>query len=228
MLKKIIIFSLLLFSILNLSNELEEDVLLEKIDGIAYINEANLLTYTFNAIVDADLISSLSLKNVETNREFGFKYICNRTDILTKTLDCLLDLWAIPTGTYCAYYTYNNVAHRTNVTIELIERGEKLPTNALLVIYDHFEGNKRNQVGFFQWRGKKQATNFAYIVMTDENSKRHTVKITDCKIVDTNLDYYDLKCLVDLSKVSAGKYRIIEYYIDKHHGYCGLDLIIRS
>ena len=64
--------------------------------------------------------------------------------------------------------------------------------------------------------------------MTDENAKRHSVKITDCKIVDTNLDYYDLKCLVDLSKVPAGKYSIIEYYIDKHHGYCVMPLIIRS
>ena len=227
MFKKTIIFSLLLFSILNVSNELEEEVILEKIDGIGYTNEANLLTYNFNTIVDADLISSLLLKNVETNREFGFKYICNRTDILTKSLDCLLDLGAIPTGTYYAYYTYNNVAHRTNVTLQIIEREEKLPTNDLQVIYDHFEGNKRNQVGYFLFRGKTKATNFAYIVMTDENSKRHYVKITDCKIVDTNLDYYDLKCLVDLSKVSAGKYRIIEYYIDKHHGYCGYDFIIR-
>ena len=228
MLKKIIVFSLLLFSILSLSNELEEEVILEKIDGIGYTNEANLLTYTFNTIVDADLISSLLLKNVETNREFGFKYVCNRTDVLTKTLDCLLDLGAIPTGTYYALFTYNNVAHKTNITLTIIEREEKIPTNGLQVIYDHFEGNKRNQIGYFLFHGKTKATNFAYIVMTDENSKRHNVKITECKIVDTNLDYYDLKCLVDLSKVSAGKYRIIEYYIDKHHGYCGLDLIIRS
>ena len=228
MLKKIIVSSLLLFSFLSLSNELEEEVILEKIDGIGYTNEANLITYTFNAIVDADLITSLLLKNVETNREFGFKYVCNRTDILTKTLDCLLDLGAIPTGTYYILYTYNNVAHKTNITLEIIEREEKLPTNNLQVIYDHFEGNKRNQIGYFLFRGNTRATNFAYLVMTDENSKRHTVKISECKIVDTNLNYYDLKCLVDLSKVSAGKYRIIEYYIDKHHGYCGLDLIIRS
>ena len=227
MFQKTIIFSLLLISILNLSNELEEEVLLEKIEGIGYTNEANLLSYVFNTIVDADLISSLSLINIETNREFGFKYICNRTDVLSNTLDCLLDLGAIPTGTYYAFYTYNNVRHKTNVTLQIIEREEKLPINHLQVVYDHFEANKRNQVGYFLFKGKTKATNFAYIVMTDEDSKRHYVKITDCKIVDTNLDYYDLKCTVDLAKVSAGKYRIIEYYIDKHHGYCGLDLIIR-
>ena len=163
MLKKIIVSSLLLFSILSLSNELEEEVILEKIDGIGYTNEANLLTYNFNTIVDADLISSLLLKNVETNREFGFKYICNRTDILTKSLDCLLDLGAIPTGTYYAYYTYNNVAYRTNVTLQIIEREEKLPTNDLQVIYDHFEGNKRNQIGYFLFLGKTKAINFIQV-----------------------------------------------------------------
>ena len=120
MFKKIIIFSLLLFSILNLSNELEEDALLEKIDGIGYTNEANLLTYIFETIVDADLFTSLSLVNVEINREFGFKYECNRTDILTNSIDCLLDLGAIPTGIYYASYKYNNVRHKTNVTLKII------------------------------------------------------------------------------------------------------------
>ena len=118
-----------------------------------------MLTYTFNSIVDADLISILSLKNVEINREFGFKYIWNRTDILKKTLDYILDLGAIHTGTYYEYYTYNNVDHRTNATLKIIEREEKLSTNSLQIIYAHFEGNKRNQICFVLFRRKTKATN---------------------------------------------------------------------
>ena len=82
--------------------------------------------------------------------------------------------------------------------------------------YGNLRSNKNVEYAFFTFNGKRNI-NLAYIVLTDENKRKNVIQVFDCKIVDYTNEEFDLKCMIDLSYISEGKYTLTEYYINNQH-----------
>ena len=213
--------------------DLVNKISLLDIQGIGYYNERSSFTLYFNGRVDIKHFERFGLRNVNGLQDYNVNCMDNETfGEVTNSIHCSFILEGIPIGKYILNYIYQNEYYESIAVLEIKQRksenekenenenekeNEKvLNENKLLNFYGNLKSNKNIEYAFFSFSGKRNI-NLAYIVLTDENKRKNVLQIFDCKIVDYSDDEFDLKCVIDLSYVSEGKYTLTEYYINNQH-----------
>ena len=217
--------------------DLDGNITLLDIQGIGYYNEISSFNLSFNEEVDFNLFQEFSLKNVNNLQDYKINKDYKYSYSLSKSIQTNFDLEGIPLGSYTLKYKYLDKIYESKIILEIKERDyeyekekekeiekEKenvLIENKLLNFYGNLMSNKNSEYAFFSFNGKRNI-NLAYIILTDENKKKNVLQILDCKIVDYSDDIFDLKCMIDLSYISVGKYTLTEYYINNQHYFANI------
>ena len=211
--------------------DLVSKISLIDIQGIGYYNEISSFTLYFNGRVDIKLFERFGLRNVNGLQDYNVNCLDNETfGEISNSIHCTFILKGIPIGKYILNYLYQNEYYESIAVLEIKKRKNEngnesenenenenvFIENKLLNFYGNLKSNKNIEYVFFSFNGKRNI-NLAYIVLTDENKKKNVLQIFDCKIVDYTNDEFDLKCVIDLSYVSEGKYTLTEYYINNQH-----------
>ena len=209
--------------------DLVSKISLLDIQGTGYYNEISSFTLYFNGRVDIKLFERFGLRNVNGLQDYRVNCMDNETfGEISNSIHCTFILKGIPIGKYILNYLYQNEYYESIAVLEIKNRKNENEDedenenenvsieNKLLNFYGNLRSNKNIEYAFFSFNGKRNI-NLAYIVLTDENKRKNVLQIFDCKIVDYSNDEFDLKCVLDLSYVSEGKYTLTEYYINNQH-----------
>lgn len=205
--------------------DLVNKISLLDIQGIGYYNERSSFTLYFNGKVDIKQFERFGLRNVNGLQDYNVNCMDNETfGGLSYSINCTFSLEGIPIGKYIINYIYQNYYYESIAALEIKKRKNEnededenvFIENKLLNFYGNLKSNKNIEYAFFSFSGKRNI-NLAYIVLTDENKRKNVLQIFDCKIVDYTNDEFDLKCVIDLSYVSEGKYTLSEYYINNQY-----------
>ena len=205
------------------------------IEGIGYYDELSSFSLFFQEEVDINLFQEFSLRNLNNLQDYHLNYIFNNTfGELSNSINCIFDLKGIPIGNFSLNYVYKGEYYETEIFLEIKKREKEnekekekekekenekeddLIGNKLLNFYGNLRSNKNIEYAFFTFNGKRNI-NLAYIVLTDENKRKNVIQVFDCKTVDYTNEEFDLKCMIDLSYISEGKYTLTEYYINNQH-----------
>jgi hypothetical protein len=207
--------------------DITNKITLLDIEGIGYYNELSSFFLFFQEEVNINLFQEFSLRNLNNLQDYHLNYIFNYTfETISSCVICIFDLKGIPIGNYTLNYLYKNENYETNIFLEIKKREKEkekenenendLIGNKLLNFYGNLRSNKNVEYAFFTFNGKRNI-NLAYIVLTDENKRKNVIQVFDCKTVDYTNEEFDLKCMIDLSYISEGKYTLSEYYINNQH-----------
>jgi len=205
--------------------DLVNKISLLDIQGIGYYNEKSSFTLYFNGKVDIKQFERFGLRNVNGLQDYNVNCMDNETfGGLSNSINCTFSLEGIPIGKYILNYIYQDYYYESIAVLEIKKRKNEnededenvFTENKLLNFYGNLKSNKNIEYAFFSFSGKRNI-NLAYIVLTDENKRKNVLQIFDCKIVDYTNDEFDLKCVIDLSYVSEGKYTLSEYYINNQY-----------
>lgn len=213
----------------NDSKPINESIKLLEIYGDIYTNETSLLYLVFNKSVYTHYFSNFFL--IREKSIYSNTYNLNFSSYIDKYgsyVEFIFNFTNIPPGIYIINFTYKNKTYFTNITLNIKQR-ESLTENSLIDVYSNFKKNKNNQTAYFSFYGKNQNNNLAYIVLDDGYSRKNVIQTFDCKIVDENSHYFDLKCNLNLTYVNEGIYSVSEYYINNNHYYTKtkVDIVVK-